>query len=102
MLPTCPISPRLQDIRDISVDCLYPSRPYLEVESKPCVIPAGKRTEIAFSFFPRTIMRYTETVTFLVNGLSRVDVAITGQGTELKVGFAMLCGRLIGPARRYS
>ncbi|KAL5255873.1 hypothetical protein ACHWQZ_G011188 [Mnemiopsis leidyi] len=74
-----------QDIRDISIDCLYQSNAFLEVTSKPCVIPAGKRTEVTFSFYPRHIMKYSETVTFLVNGLSTVDVVIAGQGTELKV-----------------
>ena len=76
-----------QDIRDISIDCLYQSNPFLEVTSKPCVIPAGKRTEVTFSFYPRQIMKYSETVTFLVNGLSTVEVVITGQGTELRVSY---------------
>ena len=74
-----------QDIRDISIDCLYQSNSFLEVTAKPCVIPAGKRTEVTFSFYPRQIMKYSETVTFLVNGLSTVDVVIAGQGTELRV-----------------
>ena len=83
-----------QDIRDISIDCLYQSVStnlmFLEVTSKPCVIPAGKRTEVTFSFYPRQIMKYRETVTFLVNGLSTVEVVISGQGTELRVSIFLL------------
>lgn len=77
------------DIRDISIDCLYQSTSYLEVDAKPCVIPAGKRTEITFCFYPRVIKAYSETVTFLINGLSTVDVVIRGLGTELKVSKLM-------------
>lgn len=73
---------------------ILPANLYLltQVNSKPSVIPAGKRTEVTFSFYPRTIKHYNETVTFLVNGLSTVDIKIAGQGTELKVGFKQYQG----------
>ena len=68
-----------------SIDCLYHTTTHLSVSAKPCVIKAGTREEINFSFFPRHIKKYHEVVTFLVNGLSRVEIHIHGQGTELKV-----------------
>ena len=73
------------DIYDISVDCLYQSTPQLEIKAKPCVINPGKRVEIAILFYPRAVTKYREVVSFLINGLSTVDVVIEGEGTELKV-----------------
>ena len=41
--------------------------------------------DVPFTFYPREPIKYKETVTFEINGLSKQNIEISGQGTEMKV-----------------
>ena len=68
------------------MECLYPSNNYLHhnFDSGVCIAP-GKYYEMTFTFYPREAKKYSETITFEVNGLSRQSVQVNGTGTEMKV-----------------
>lgn len=68
-----------------SVDCLYTPTNHLHHTFEACVIQPGQSIEVAFTFYPREAKKYNEIVTFEINGLSKQDVEIRGQGTEMKV-----------------
>ena len=68
-----------------SIEQLFKNTDYLEVLSNPCVINPGEKHEIEFAFYPRELKTYHETVGFELNGLSVVNIYISGQATEMKV-----------------
>jgi len=49
------------------------------------VIAPQQTFDVTFTFYPRETIKYKETVTFEINGLSKQTVDFTGQGTEMKV-----------------
>lgn len=68
-----------------SVSCQYEDTPHLHVQALPAVLPPGESTEVTFLFYPRDCQCYNEVVPFEINGLSKMSVDISGQGTEFKV-----------------
>ncbi|KAK3085440.1 hypothetical protein FSP39_003318 [Pinctada imbricata] len=78
-----------KDKKEISVECLYPNNTYLShtFESGRCIAP-GDYYDVTFTFYPREAKKYSETITFEVNGLSRQSVQINGTGTEMKIEVA--------------
>uniref|UniRef100_H2XZ27 Hydin adenylate kinase-like domain-containing protein n=1 Tax=Ciona intestinalis TaxID=7719 RepID=H2XZ27_CIOIN len=77
-----------KDTREISVECLYQSTSHLDVAFSATVVAPGEETSAVFTFYPREVVTYNETVTFQVNGLSKHDVVIKGKGTEMRVEVA--------------
>ena len=49
------------------------------------MIQPGQSVDVPFTFFPREPIKYKEVVTFEINGLSKQNIEICGQGTEMKV-----------------
>ena len=68
-----------------SVDCLYTPTSHLHHTFDACVIQPGQSVDVPFTFYPREPIKYKETVTFEINGLSKQNIEISGQGTEMKV-----------------
>jgi len=58
---------------------------YLEVRSTPSVMTPGQKHDLEILFYPRELKYYNEMIGFELNGLSVVNVHVTGQGTEMKV-----------------
>ena len=65
---------------------LFKNTNYLEVLSTPSVMAPGDKRDVEILFYPRELKLYNETVAFELNGLSVVNVQITGRATEMKVG----------------
>ncbi len=68
-----------------SIECLYTPTAHLHHDLEAKVIRPGQSEAVTFTFTPREAVKYTEVVTFEINGLSRQSVEITGQGTEMRV-----------------
>ena len=68
-----------------SVDCLYTATSHLHHTFEACVIQPGQSVDVPFTFYPREPIKYKETVTFEINGLTKQNIEISGQGTEMKV-----------------
>ncbi|XP_053402100.1 hydrocephalus-inducing protein homolog isoform X11 [Mercenaria mercenaria] len=77
-----------KDKKEISVDCLYTPTNHLHHTFEACVIQPGQSVDVAFTFYPREAKKYKEIVTFEINGLSKQDIEIMGQGTEMKIEVA--------------
>lgn len=73
---------------DISVGCVYPGSPHLEVQLQPCVLASGEKTTATLLFHPQHVGKYRDVVQFEINGLSRVDVEVTGEGVAMLVEVA--------------
>lgn len=76
------------DTKDISVEQLFKNTNYLEVVSTPSVVAPDDKRDVEILFYPRELKVYNETVAFELNGLSVVNVQITGRATEMKVEVA--------------
>ncbi len=68
-----------------SVNCLFASKPYLDVQFEPRLLPPGEDLEAVVEFRPRELVKYCEQAIFEINGLSRKVVTISGEGVPLKV-----------------
>jgi len=72
-------------VRMFSVDCLYKPSVWLDHNFEACIIAPQQSVDVKFEFYPRQPIKYKDTVTFELNGISRQTVEFTGQGTELQV-----------------
>ncbi|XP_033116735.1 hydrocephalus-inducing protein homolog isoform X2 [Anneissia japonica] len=77
-----------KDNKDISLDCHYASTSFLEVHFSAQVLQPNQCCDVHLTFYPREATKYHETIAFEVNGLSRQNVEILGQGTEMRVEVA--------------
>lgn len=69
----------------ISIECHNESTAYLEVHSQPGVLHPNKTMEVEFLFYPREAKQYHMVIPFEINGLSKMNVEIFGEGTDMKV-----------------
>nr|XP_006823299.1 PREDICTED: hydrocephalus-inducing protein homolog [Saccoglossus kowalevskii] len=74
-----------RDNKDISLDCHYTSTTYLDVQFEATVLEADKSIDIPFTFYPRESIKYHEIIPFEINGLSRTNIEVFGEGTEMRV-----------------
>jgi hypothetical protein len=68
-----------------SIEQVFVNTNYLEVRSTPSVMTPGQKHDLEILFYPRELKYYNEMIGFELNGLSVVNVHVTGQGTEMKV-----------------
>jgi len=78
------------DVTDISFDCDFESKAYLEVHVAPTVLEPGESREIPIIFQPRDIIAYEEKLAFEINGSYTHYVVIKGEGQEPRVELANL------------
>lgn len=74
--------------REISLSCVYRGSSHLEVQFQPCVLASGEKTIATLLFHPHHVAKYSDVVQFEVNGLSQVDVEVTGEGVAMHVEVA--------------
>ncbi|XP_037371987.1 hydrocephalus-inducing protein homolog isoform X2 [Talpa occidentalis] len=79
----------------MSIECLYSSTPYLELNFRVDVIKPGKTLEIPITFYPRESINYQELIPFEINGLSQQIVEIKGRGTEMKLTITDPANRIV-------
>lgn len=68
-----------------SIDCLYSNTAHMVIEFSSDVLPPGGKMEVPITFYPRAAILYQEMVVFQLNGHSRQDLRLQGQGIEMKV-----------------
>jgi len=68
-----------------SIECHYESTSYLEVHCQPGVLQPEKTMDVEFLFYPRETKQYHMVIPFEINGLSKINVEIFGEGTDMKV-----------------
>uniref|UniRef100_H3AN97 Abnormal spindle-like microcephaly-associated protein ASH domain-containing protein n=1 Tax=Latimeria chalumnae TaxID=7897 RepID=H3AN97_LATCH len=71
-----------------SVDCLFTSTAYLDVVFHSEVLYPKGNIQVPITFYPREAIQYHEVITFEFNRLSKQNVDIFGQGSEMKVEVA--------------
>ncbi|XP_043935458.1 hydrocephalus-inducing protein homolog [Protopterus annectens] len=71
--------------REISLDCLFTNTSHLGVAFQSEILSPKGTLEVPITFYPREAMQYHETIIFEINGLSRQNVEVLGQGTEMKL-----------------
>jgi hydrocephalus-inducing protein len=77
-----------EDTHDISYDCEFDNKGYLEVDAPPTNLAPGQSEEIKIVFMPRELKEYSDTVPFRINGLITVNVEILGSGHECDIAVA--------------
>mmetsp|Transcript_4036 Transcript_4036/g.9628 ORF Transcript_4036/g.9628 Transcript_4036/m.9628 type:complete len:4944 (+) Transcript_4036:104-14935(+) len=73
------------DRNDISYDCNWENKPWLDVDATPTVLSAGESRDVKISFTPHDVGDIVETLPFEVNGLYTINVTIRGSGCERRV-----------------
>ena len=68
-----------------SIESHYVNTTYLEVHCQPGVLMPGQLMEVDILFYPREAKRYHQIIPFEINGLSTVNVEVSGEGTDMKV-----------------
>ena len=61
------------------------NKPHLTVDSPAGMLELDSSCVVPIFFAPSKCIKYSETVKFLINGLTEIDVLITGHGCDLKV-----------------
>ncbi|KAJ3287536.1 hypothetical protein HK104_008544 [Borealophlyctis nickersoniae] len=74
-----------EDVKDISFDVVFPESPAFDVQRGPSTLAAGETTTLDVTFYPREARSYSETIKVEINGLSTVDLNVTGEGAEFRV-----------------
>jgi hydrocephalus-inducing protein len=74
--------------RNVTVEMVFESRPYLEVRGAAAVLAPGESTEFQLVFTPRDLQAYSETVRLDFNGGYSVNVPVRGEGTALRLELA--------------
>ena len=62
-----------------SIDCKFEGNAWLDFEFEPCILKPSCIATSTFVFKPSHARSYSETVEFVVNGLSTYNVEISGQ-----------------------
>lgn len=68
-----------------SVDCLYAPTNHLHHNFEACVLQPSESVNMNLVFYPREAKKYSDIITFEINGLSKQSVQVNGTGTEMKV-----------------
>ena len=64
----------------ISVDCVFEKTPYLRAECPATVLSPGQVLDVPIRFTARQEYCYHDTLVFVLNGTSTVDVRVSGEG----------------------
>eukprot|EP00743_Colponemidia_sp_Colp-15_P000860 GILK01000949.1.p1 GENE.GILK01000949.1~~GILK01000949.1.p1 ORF type:complete len:1078 (+),score=227.51 GILK01000949.1:666-3899(+) len=76
---------RNSDSVDMSIECPFERKPFLDVRFSPTVLPPGGLMEVPIIFTAKDITEYRETVPFHINGTYTINVAVSGAGTGLRL-----------------
>ncbi|KAJ3036631.1 hypothetical protein HDV00_002527 [Rhizophlyctis rosea] len=74
-----------EDVKDISYDVIYPESSIFDVPRGPNTLAAGESTSLEITFYPREAKAYADNIKVEINGLSSIDLAVSGEGTEFRV-----------------
>ena len=69
----------------VAVDALFDNKDHMEIDATSFVIQPNEKKDVRVSFNPRDAAVYSETLNFLLNGLTTVTAVVTGEGVYPKV-----------------
>ncbi|KAJ3305286.1 hypothetical protein HDV03_001884, partial [Kappamyces sp. JEL0829] len=73
------------DVSEMAVDAIFPEVPWLELPRGIYNLAAGETKSIPITFYPRDPTTYYELLKLEINGLTTIDVPISGEGSEFKI-----------------
>ena len=82
-------------LANISIECIYVKTRALSVDCLPTMIPPGSVLEIPIYFAPREIVDYNFIIPFIINGSSKINVNVTGRGSNARIDFKNINQRKI-------
>lgn len=74
--------------KELTVHCLYESRPHLDVRFKSSVLAPMSKTEAIIEFKPQKVAKHCEEITFEINGCFHKVVTIKGEGAKMRIELA--------------
>ena len=69
----------------VAVDALFDNKEYLEIDVSSFVIPPGEKRDVRIQFTPKDVTVYSETLNFLLNGLTTISTVVNGEGVAPRV-----------------
>jgi hydrocephalus-inducing protein len=73
---------------DIAFDCLFERKPWMDVQCEPTILRPNESVDVPILFTPRELRSYKEVIPFEVNGVSTLNVLVSGEGETMKVELA--------------
>ncbi len=73
------------DTAEMSIDTLCPESNWLELPRGIYTLSPGETKSIPLAFLPREAVAYFDVLKLEINGLTVIDVPITGEGSEFKL-----------------
>lgn len=81
--------------KDLNVACLSElDTSVFQFDFRQQILPAGKSIETTINFIPRELKSYEQILTFELNGLTRRQVKIAGQGVQFRLELAEASGKI--------
>ncbi|CAF0784494.1 unnamed protein product [Didymodactylos carnosus] len=77
-----------QDMKDHSIECLYQNTSHLMCDYKTNLLQSKEANKCLITFYPREYKQYQEQIQFEIDGLTLINVSVTGEGVEFKVEVA--------------
>ncbi len=74
--------------QDVSFECLFSNKKFLDVLSSPTVLKPGEYTDIPITYTPREVGLIQEQIPFEINGLYTINVKVQGEGIKMVFGLA--------------
>lgn len=71
--------------QNVAIDMVFEGTTALSIPPTASVLAPGEAVEAVFKFAPTENRKYKETVPFEINGLYKINVVVTGEGTPLKL-----------------
>ncbi|KAJ3408149.1 hypothetical protein HDU80_006663 [Chytriomyces hyalinus] len=74
-----------QDLKDITIDVTSRETGIFDVRKGLGALAPGESTDLDIAFYPKEAISYSEVIKVEINGLSTMNVCVTGVGADFKV-----------------
>lgn len=74
-----------EDVKEATLDIINNQHEIFELNLAQNILQPGESTILSITFFPREAKYYEQTTKIEINGLSSIELAIFGEGTEFRV-----------------
>lgn len=74
--------------RETSIHCIPKETAHLKVLFESCLLSKGETAEAVLEFRPQEARKYSDVITFEINGFFRKNVTVKGEGSPMRIELA--------------
>lgn len=83
------------DTKEMSIHCVSKAVPHLTYDFESRLLAKGDSTRAILEFRPREPIKYSEVVTFEINGFFQKSIAVKGEGSPMRIELANLSQKMV-------